>query len=112
MHVPRSQSDERGSLRDKGRNYQDSRAFEFSGATGYLLNATGFDVALGGEQSSRAILLMRLCDAVIPILTSAIAIWAVAAYPITGARANEVRAELERRRGKATLQDAAAAPAG
>ncbi len=75
---------------------------------GYLLNATGFDVALGGEQTNRAILLMRLCDAAIPVLTSAIAIWAVAAYPITEARANEVRAELERRRGKATLQNAEA----
>ncbi|MBD3236284.1 MAG: MFS transporter [Candidatus Eisenbacteria bacterium] len=68
---------------------------------GYLLNATGFDVALGGAQTDRAILLMRLCDAGIPIVTSAIAIWAVASYPITEERANEVRAELERRRGKA-----------
>ena len=43
---------------------------------GYLLNATGFDVALGGEQPARTIILMRLCDAGIPILASAIAIWA------------------------------------
>ncbi len=77
---------------------------------GYLLNATGFDVALGGEQSGRTIVLMRLCDAVIPILTSALAIWAVAAYPITEAKAHEVRAELERRRGKAILPEAAPAP--
>jgi GPH family glycoside/pentoside/hexuronide:cation symporter len=67
---------------------------------GYLLNATGFDVALGGEQSGRTITLMRLCDAGIPILASIFAIWAVAAFPITEARANEVRAELERRRGR------------
>ncbi len=70
---------------------------------GYLLNATGFDVALGGAQSGRTIILMRLCDAVIPIIASAFAIWAVATYPITEAKANEVRAELERRRGKASL---------
>jgi len=70
---------------------------------GYLLNATGFDVALGGEQTGRSIVLMRLCDAGIPILASAFAIWAVATYPITEAKAKQVRAELERRRGKADL---------
>ncbi len=72
---------------------------------GYLLNATGFDVAAGGEQPARTITLMRLCDAGIPILTSAIAIWAVFRYPITEAKANEVRQELERRRGKTGAVD-------
>jgi GPH family glycoside/pentoside/hexuronide:cation symporter len=67
---------------------------------GYLLNATGFDVDLGGGQPDRSIFLLRLCDAGIPILTSAIAIWAVATFPITEARALEVREELERRRGR------------
>ena len=43
-------------------------------ASGYLLNATGFDVALQGNQTDRAIQLMRLCDAFIPFLTSGIAI--------------------------------------
>lgn len=66
---------------------------------GVLLNATGFDVALGGEQSSQAIFLMRLFDAGIPMLTSAIAIWAIVAYPITEQKAYEVRMELEKRRG-------------
>jgi len=75
---------------------------------GYLLNATGFDVALEGAQTSRAILLMRLCDAGIPIVASLLAIWAVLTYPITEARANEVRAELERRRGKPDGVDASA----
>jgi len=67
---------------------------------GYLLNATGFDVALGGGQAPRSIILMRLCDAGIPIVASAIAIWAVARYPITETTAGAVRQELERRRGK------------
>ena len=67
---------------------------------GYLLNATGFDVDLGGGQSDRTIFLLRLCDAGIPMITSALAIWAVVKFPITEARAREVRAELERRRGK------------
>jgi len=77
---------------------------------GYLLNATGFDVALGGDQSSRSIFLLRLCDAGIPMLTSAIAIWAVARFPITEAKANEVRQELERRRGRPGAVDTPAAP--
>ena len=67
---------------------------------GYLLNATGFDVAFEGNQAARSIILMRLCDAGIPMLTSALAIWAVATYPITEEKAHEVRAILEARRGK------------
>ena len=67
---------------------------------GYLLNATGFDVALEGAQTARTITLLRLFDAIIPMVTSAIAIWAVATFPITEAKAREVREELERRRGK------------
>ncbi len=67
---------------------------------GYLLNATGFDVALEGNQGAHTIFLMRLFDAGIPMLASAIAIWAVVRYPITEARAGEVRQELERRRGR------------
>ncbi|MFO7655097.1 MAG: MFS transporter [Candidatus Krumholzibacteriia bacterium] len=67
---------------------------------GYLLNATGFDVTLGGDQADRTIFLMRLSDAGIPIVASAIAIWAVARFPITEAMAFEVRQELERRRGQ------------
>jgi GPH family glycoside/pentoside/hexuronide:cation symporter len=68
--------------------------------SGYLLNATGFDVDLGGGQSAASIIRMRLCDAGIPMLTSAIAIWAVARFPITEQMANEVRQQLERRRGR------------
>jgi len=70
-------------------------------ASGYLLNATGFDVALEGHQAPRAITLLRIFDAGIPMLTSAIAIWAVATFPITEEKAREVREELERRRGRA-----------
>ena len=35
---------------------------------GYLLNATGFDVALGGAQKSGTITLLRIFDAGIPIV--------------------------------------------
>ncbi len=69
-------------------------------AGGFLLNATGFDVALGGNQTGETIFLMRVFDIVFPVLTSGLAIVAVAAFPITEAKAHEVRTELERRRGE------------
>lgn len=68
---------------------------------GYMLNASGFDVALGGDQAPRTITLLRLFDAGVPVLCSALAIWAVATFPITEARAYEVRRQLEQRRGRA-----------
>ena len=74
---------------------------------GFLLNATGFDVALGGSQTERTIYLLRAFDASMPVIGSAIAIWAIATYSITEERAHEVRLELEQRRGTA----AAAEPA-
>jgi GPH family glycoside/pentoside/hexuronide:cation symporter len=74
---------------------------------GYLLNATGFDVALEGAQTASTITLMRAFDAFIPAATSLIAIWAVAAYPITEEKAHEVRAELERRRGAVPVAEEA-----
>jgi GPH family glycoside/pentoside/hexuronide:cation symporter len=66
---------------------------------GFLLNATGFDVALNGNQSESTLTLLRLFDALIPCVASAIAIWAIATYTITEEKAHEVRQQLEARRG-------------
>lgn len=66
---------------------------------GFLLNATGFDVELVGNQTVDTLTLMRLFDAFIPVGSSAVAIWAIVRYPITEERALEIRAELETRRG-------------
>ncbi len=68
-------------------------------AGGFLLNATGFDVALEGGQAARTILLMRIFDIGVPFVASGVAIWTVASYPITEESAREVRAALEARRG-------------
>jgi GPH family glycoside/pentoside/hexuronide:cation symporter len=76
---------------------------------GYMLESTGFDEALGGGQAASTITMLRALDAGIPMLASAVAIWAVARFPITEARALEIRQELERRRGR---PDAAADVAG
>ena len=70
-------------------------------ASGFLLNATGFDVGLEGHQTARTIYLMRICDAFIPFAASGIAIWVIASYSITEEKAHEVRMRLEARRGTA-----------
>ena len=68
---------------------------------GLLLNWTGFDVELGGNQAESTIFWMRACDAFIPFATSALAIWAIATYTLTETRGREMREELEARRGAA-----------
>lgn len=68
---------------------------------GFLLNATGFDVALEGAQTERTLFLMRVFDVAIPVACSAIAIWTIAAYSITEEKAHQIRLELEQRRAAA-----------
>lgn len=75
-------------------------------AGGVLLNWTGFDVALEGNQTPDALFWMRVADVGIPIVASFVAIAAVWSYPLTEERAHEIREELERRRG--ALDDPAA----
>jgi glycoside/pentoside/hexuronide:cation symporter, GPH family len=71
------------------------------GLSGFLLNFTGFDVTLEGNQSEQTLLLMRLFDVGIPIVASAVAMWMVASYSITEEKAREIRRLLEARRGVA-----------
>ncbi|MCY3736516.1 MAG: MFS transporter, partial [Gemmatimonadaceae bacterium] len=66
---------------------------------GVLLNATGFDVALEGAQTARTIFLMRLFDVIVPMVSSALAIWAIATHTLTEEKAYQVRRQLEERRG-------------
>ena len=68
---------------------------------GILLNVTGFDVSLGGQQGADTIYYMRLFDAFVPCLASGVAIWAIASFSITEEKAYEIRQELEARRGEA-----------
>lgn len=67
-------------------------------AGGFLLNATGFDVALGGNQTAETIFMMRLYDAVIPTLCSLLAIWMIKMYPITESKAHDIRRILDSRK--------------
>jgi len=70
---------------------------------GFLLNATGFDVALDGNQSNDTLFLLRVFDVFVPAAASIVAILAVASFGMTEEKANAVRAELERRRGVAEI---------
>ncbi len=68
---------------------------------GVLLNLTGFDVELGGDQAAQTITYMRMFDAFVPCIASGVAIWAIATFTITEEKAHEVRQQLEARRGTA-----------
>ena len=65
-------------------------------AGGFLLNFTGFDVDLEGNQTTSALFWMRVCDVVIPVVTSLLAIALVASYEITESKAKEIRAKIGR----------------
>lgn len=67
---------------------------------GLLLNATGFDVELKGNQSESALFWMRFFDVLVPLIATALAMWAIALFPLTEEKAHEIRQQLEARRGK------------
>ena len=67
---------------------------------GYLLTATGFKQELGLGQAPETLLWMRIYDVWIPILTSVIAIFVIATINDSEEKAQNVRAQLEERRGK------------
>lgn len=73
---------------------------------GYLLEFTGFDVELMGNQAASTLLWMRGFDAFVPAATSLIAIALIALYPITEASAHRTRERLEARRGAVETPDA------
>ena len=68
--------------------------------TGLMLNASGFDVALGGAQSAKTLFLLRVFDVGTAMATSALAILVIATFDITEEKAHQIRLELEKRRGK------------
>jgi GPH family glycoside/pentoside/hexuronide:cation symporter len=68
--------------------------------SGVLLVKTGFNVALGANQSAQALLHMRLFDIGIPIVTSIIAIFIIMTFDISEDKAYDIRKQLEDRRGR------------
>lgn len=72
---------------------------------GYLLAFSGFitpapDATEPVVQTAETMLMLRLFDVVIPIVTSAIALGIMWSYEISETKANEIRAQLEERRGR------------
>ncbi len=66
---------------------------------GPLLELTGFDAKLGGNQTPDAIMGIRLLFAGIPVTALLIAMVLVKFYPLDAERMRQIRAELEARRG-------------
>jgi len=70
---------------------------------GYLLVASGFitpapDATEPVTQTAKTLWYLRMFDVVIPIITSTIALAIMSTYEISESRANEIRAELTKRR--------------
>jgi GPH family glycoside/pentoside/hexuronide:cation symporter len=68
--------------------------------SGILLNATGFNIALGANQTPQALLYMRLFDICIPIVTSLVAIFIIMTFDISEHRAYDIRQQAEERRSE------------
>ena len=68
--------------------------------SGFILEATGFDAKLGGDQSEHAITMIRVYLAVFPVVGLLIALFFLARFGLTRERMMEVREQLEARRGK------------
>jgi GPH family glycoside/pentoside/hexuronide:cation symporter len=68
--------------------------------SGLLINATGFRQEIGLAQAPGTLLWMRIYDIGIPIVTSLIAIFIIMTFEISEAKAYDIRAQVERRRGE------------
>ena len=71
--------------------------------SGHLLNATGFNVELGGNQAVRTLFLLRVFDISVPIIASLIAVFTIMTFKVTEEKAHEIRLDLEKRRGKTKI---------
>ncbi|HVW21495.1 MAG TPA: MFS transporter [Opitutaceae bacterium] len=70
-----------------------------AGAAGFILSGTGFDVALGGNQTAHSIFMIRLLLGVIPILGLLLSLLALARYTLSQEVMADIRRQLEARRG-------------
>ena len=64
---------------------------------GVILNASGFRAELGAMQPENALLMMRICFAVIPVAGLFLGLFCISRYPITAERALEIRMQLDLR---------------
>lgn len=69
---------------------------------GVILEMTGFNVDLKGDQAPETLLWMRILFSTVPALSSVLAFALLAVYPLTERRMTEIREELEQRRAEVT----------
>ncbi len=69
---------------------------------GVILDVSGFDVALGAEQTEGTLTLMRGLFVFFPLVMAGAMIVLIRFYPLNEERCHEIRVELEQRRGKLT----------
>ena len=68
-------------------------------AGGVVLTQTGFDIELEANQAEETLTKMRLGLVILPVFCLAIAMFLSATYPLTKERMEDIREELEARRG-------------
>jgi len=73
--------------------------------SGLLINATGFRQEFGLAQAPQTLLWMRIYDIGIPIVTSLAAIFIIMTFDISEAKAYDIRAQVERRRGERRAEE-------
>ena len=71
-----------------------------TGLSGFVLASTGFNAALGGAQSSQAILRIRIFFFALPIAGLLVALIALSRYDLSRDRMAVIRSKLEASRGK------------
>lgn len=69
--------------------------------SGFILQWTGFDAALGGNQPEGTLFAIRLLYTLVPAAGILIAMAVIARFPINQQKAAEIRKQLEARRGTA-----------
>ncbi len=69
-------------------------------ASGEILERTGFNAALGGNQTDHAIFMIRFLLAAIPVAGLVLALVLLSRFPLTQQKMGEIRQQLEARRGK------------
>lgn len=67
---------------------------------GVILDVSGFDIALAGQQTEATLFKMRVLFVFFPIAMAGGMIALIKFYPLTEERCHEIRLELEKRRGK------------
>jgi GPH family glycoside/pentoside/hexuronide:cation symporter len=68
--------------------------------SGVIIDLSGFDPALGGDQPEDTMLMLRLAFSIVPTCAFAIALLALHFYPLGEDKMYQIRMELEKRRGE------------